>query len=155
MNNQSKHPLYKIWCSIKTRCNNPNFQHYNRYGGRGIKMCPEWENDFPRFATDIGDRPSKKHTIERIDNNKGYYPENCRWATKEEQSNNTKRNRYYTDKNGITKSMSQWAKDSDISFWTIRSRLDNGLTIDEALTKGDNRSKVTRTNRDPVTGQYI
>ena len=150
----TKHPLYSTWCSIKTRCNNPNFRYYYRYGGRGIKICTEWENSFEQFIKDMGERPSKKHTIERIDNDKGYSPDNCRWATKQEQCNNTRRNRFYTDKNGITKSMTAWAKESDISLWTIRSRLDSGMSIDDALKQGDNRSARIFDNKDPVTGRF-
>lgn len=78
---------YYSWASMKDRCSNPKAQEYFRYGFRGISYCEKWEN-FTGFYEDMGDKPSKNHSIDRIDNNKGYYKENCRWATKSEQNSN-------------------------------------------------------------------
>ncbi len=100
--------MHYIWSSIKQRCNNPKVKNYHRYGGRGIKMCLEWESSFETFVSDMGIRP-KGCSIDRIDNNLGYYKENCRWVTKEENSNNTSKNVNYTY-NNVTLSESQWAK---------------------------------------------
>ena len=91
-----KHPLYTTWLTMKDRCNNPRNRHFANYGGRGIKVCERWARNggsgFWSFVEDMGDRPDG-YTLDRIDNDKGYYPENCRWASKVEQNLNKRTNR--------------------------------------------------------------
>jgi hypothetical protein len=81
-----KTKAYGVWQALRDRCNNPNNPAYKNYGGRGITVCKEW-NSFPQFLKDMGEPPSKR-SIDRIDNNKGYFAVNCRWATKSEQERN-------------------------------------------------------------------
>jgi hypothetical protein len=125
----SKHPLYNIWASIKQRCTNPKSAGYKLYGARGITMQPEWVTSFATFLEDVGERPHGS-SIDRIDNNKGYVRGNIRWATPQEQSNNTRTNRYVTV-DGVTKTLAQWARELNISYRLLRSRLDRGVTPPE------------------------
>jgi hypothetical protein len=124
--------LYKCWKNIKQRCNNPNKPNYKYYGGKGIKVCKEWENFFvfEKWALENG---YEEHlTIDRIDTNKNYEPSNCRWATLKEQANNKTNNRLITYKN-ITKTIHQWADEVNISAKTISMRLKRGWSLERAL----------------------
>lgn len=90
--NPSKHPLYQTWDGIKKRCYQPNATGYKNYGGRGITMCDRWLNSFWTFVKDMGNKPFKIATIERINNNKGYCKDNCVWSSKKEQASNRRNN---------------------------------------------------------------
>jgi hypothetical protein len=85
---ESRSPEYVSWQHAKDRCFNPNNHAWNRYGGRGITMCARWSRSFEQFLADMGRRPSPLHTLDRIDNDRGYEPSNCRWATKKTQTAN-------------------------------------------------------------------
>jgi len=84
-----KHPLYQCWLNLRNRCNNPKHQSYKNYGGRGIKVCKEW-NSFKTFLEDMGERPDRL-SIDRINNDGNYEPLNCKWSTTKEQSRNKRK----------------------------------------------------------------
>lgn len=86
-------PEFRAYYAMKNRCYNKSLAQYKDWGGRGINICDRWLDSFDNFLLDMGKRPSSKHSLDRIDNNKGYFLENCRWATKKEQASNTRRNR--------------------------------------------------------------
>jgi hypothetical protein len=106
-------PEYNCWISMRNRCNNSNDEHWKNYGERGIKICDQWE-DFSVFLKDMGIRP-KNHTLDRIDVDGNYCPENCRWATVKTQCEN-KRNNVFFEYNGIKKTKTRWSKDLGIPF---------------------------------------
>lgn len=113
---------YAIWSSMKARCSNPRHKQYKDYGGRGITVCPEWADSFERFLADMGARPDQNSSIDRIDNNLGYSPSNCRWATSKQQNNNNRGNRMLTIQ-GETKSYQQWCD----QFGITRERLKRAM----------------------------
>jgi hypothetical protein len=120
------HPDFHIYSNMKNRCENPNNNGYRRYGGRGITVCDRWrEGGFWVFNADMGDRPSARHSIDRIDNNKGYGPDNCRWATAKQQGRNRSTNRLVTH-DGVTLPVSEWAERLGINYRTLLGRLRQG-----------------------------
>ena len=133
--------LYKVWCDIKTRCYNPNNFDYPRYGGRGITMCNEWKDDFVAFhdwAIDTGydkNAPRGQCTLDRIDVNGNYCPENCRWIDIEQQQNN-RRDNVLIEYNGEIKTMAQWSKYLNLSYEMIRQRIQlYGWSVERAFTE--------------------
>lgn len=130
----SNTPTHKVWLSMRTRCENPNDKRFDRYGGRGITVCDRWQ-DFEAFLADMGERPSLAHSIDRIDNDGSYTPENCRWATSTQQV----RNRSTTllqEYNGITKPLADWADELGISYQTLFQRIHKlNWPIDRAMTE--------------------
>lgn len=127
---------YNVWVGMRTRCNDPQQESYHNYGGRGIKVCKRWD-DFSVFMVDMGLRPSSKHTIERIDNNKGYEPSNCRWATRAEQVRNSRRTILFT-LDGTTACLKDWCKSLGVSYSAAVWRIRNGWTVSEALFGKEN-----------------
>lgn len=115
------------------RCQNKSSKVWDRYGGRGIKVCERWRKSFDAFVEDMG-VPEPKMTLERIDNNKGYSPENCRWATMQEQQRN-RRDTVWLTFNGKTKCLADWAQTLSVSPQAIGYRLRSGYSFEEALSK--------------------
>lgn len=113
-------PIYRVWFNMKTRCSNRRITDYHRYGGRGISVCEKWQR-FAGFFEDMGPTYQDGLTIERIDNDAGYTRENCRWATKREQANNRRSNRWFTI-DGETKTLEQWIRTVGLNSSLVRSR---------------------------------
>lgn len=131
----SKTRLYRIWAGMKTRIFNENSKDFAGYGAKGIDLCDEWANSFEAFKNwAISNGYTDDLTIDRIDNDKGYYPENCRWVKNSKQSANRKSNHYITY-NGQTKTISEWAKILNIERAALSRRINQlGWSIEKALT---------------------
>lgn len=131
--------LYHVWYGMKRRCENPQDTNYHKYGGRGIRVCKEWSDNYEAFvdwAIEAGYDPNSKHkecTLDRIDNNGNYEPSNCRWANMTVQSNN-RRNSVLVTYCGETLTIAQWAKRVGLSHGTLLNRINQGWDIEIALT---------------------
>ena len=132
--------MYRRWNGIKSRCRNSNHPHYDRYGGRGITVCDEWADSFEVFYRDVGDPPSSKHTLDRINNNKGYEKGNVRWATRKEQSNNTSAN-VWVEHDGKRMTWSQWADYLDVPYDLLMARVRKREPVEEILKQRKNKKR--------------
>jgi len=139
---------YEIWCGIKKRCYNKNCSRYKDYGGRGIIVCLVWQNSFQAFY-DWSKRNGyqKDLMIDRINNNGGYNPSNCRWVTNIINCNNGRHNKHYTFQ-GNTKTLREWSWTIGIKYKTLKSRINLGWEIDDVFTipVGSRRPKRERDN---------
>lgn len=124
---------YRAWVSIKSRCENPKSKAYNGYGGRGIQICQRWRASFADFLADMGPCPTNKHSIDRRDNDGSYEPDNCRWATRVEQQNNTRRNRIISYKME-TKTLAEWCRELNLNYHRARNRLNSGWAAETVFT---------------------
>jgi hypothetical protein len=113
-----------------TRCYNKKSKKYNRYGGRGITVCKEWE-DFRVFLSDMGKKPSSRHSIDRKNNDGNYEPENCRWATQKQQQRNKSTNKKISYDGVGYESLSQLSEKLGISVGTLHQRINCGWDIDD------------------------
>jgi len=131
--------LRRVFKGMKDRCLKPNHEYFPDYGGRGISICERWlrgdgdSSGYKCFVIDMGDRPSPAHTLERIDNDKGYSPDNCKWATRAEQMLN-RRNTIKMTFNGVTKPMAVWSRELGIPWGALRQRLLRGWSDERSLT---------------------
>lgn len=138
---------YRAWVDIIQRCENPKYKSSHNYGGRGIKICRRWRRSFVDFLSDVGRRPSRKHSLDRFpDNNGDYRPGNVRWATSTQQRRNTRQNRLLTFR-GRTACLAEWAQSTGLAYTTIAGRLQCGWSVEMALTvpAGSYRHPVKKT----------
>lgn len=132
----AREPEYKIWHGILERCLNQKAAGYHNYGGRGIVVCQAWRHSYEQFVADVGKRPTPEHSIDRIDNDGNYEPENCRWATTKEQAANRRlpKRRDAIEHHGRKQSVSQWAQEYGLKVETLAMRLKRGWSFEKALT---------------------
>ena len=132
--------IQNIFLHMKDRCYNPNFKDYKNYGGRGITICEEWQTPhswkggraFRKWALENG--YADNLTLDRIDVDKGYSPENCRWVSMKIQQNNKRNNRLITY-NGKTQTIALWCEELKLPFSTVKNRLNRGLSAEKVLSK--------------------
>jgi hypothetical protein len=128
---------HQTWTNMVARCTNPNRPDYRYYGARGITLCTRWRNSFANFLNDMGAKPVGL-SLDRIDNARGYEPGNCRWATKDEQMQNTRATRLITF-NGETMGLNAWARRIGLNPTSLSNRLRKGWSVEKALTTGATR----------------
>lgn len=150
----NKSPEHRAWVHMKQRCSNPNKREWPHYGGRGIKVCDRWQSSFLAFFADVGPRPSATHSLDRIDVNGDYEPSNVRWATQQQQVENTRTARLVTI-DGKTQTIAAWEREMGLSKGQVRARESAGWNLEEAITtpsiKGQKRHMKVR--RDYATYQ--
>ena len=142
---KSKTAEYQAWKNMKKRCLNPNATQYKDWGGRGIKICDRWlgESGFSNFLADMGNKPSEKHSIDRINVDGNYCPENCRWATAKHQANNTRRNRMLSAF-GRVQTLSEWAAETGVAEHCVRLRIDRYNWSTEKALSTPHRSSTLK-----------
>jgi len=128
----TKTPTYHVYHNMMGRCYRESHFKYPSYGARGIMVCDRWKESFENFCQDMGLKPRGK-SIERVNNNGPYSPENCRWATMKEQQRNTRMNRII-EHNGITLCMAEWAEKTGLTYKAIEGRIYRGWDVDKALS---------------------
>jgi hypothetical protein len=133
---QYRSKTYICWIGMKMRCLNKNHKYFYRYGGRGITVCDRWVNSFENFILDMGEKPTKM-TLERVNNDMGYYPENCKWITLKENANN-RNNTRFLELNGLRLPIMKWVDKTGLCKETIKYRLKSGWSIEKTLTKRTN-----------------
>lgn len=126
--------LYGIWKNMKYRCQNPNSPVYKDYGARSIAVCKDWQEYVPFRDWAMANGYCENLTLDRIENDKGYSPENCRWATMKTQSNNTRQNRIIKY-DGVEHTLSEWSEITGVCVGTLWDRLKSGWSIERALTE--------------------
>lgn len=129
----SKRPEYRHWVNMISRCENPNTPWFKHYGGRGIRVCDRWRSNFENFFADMGERPSKRHSIDRVRVNGHYSPGNCRWALPKAQSRNMRTNRI-VNVNGWDVTLAEAVEKAPVAYNTVLYRLKRGWSIEDALT---------------------
>lgn len=140
--------VYTIWAGMLNRCKNASNPGFKNYGGRGISVCQRWQDSFENFLTDMGPRPSSRHTVERIDNDGNYAPDNCRWATYTEQARNRRNNAKVTI-GGRTVTVAQAAEEAGMGVRKLRKRINSGVDPELAVSIRHRPRRWTKVFRPP------
>jgi hypothetical protein len=127
-------PEYRVWHLMKQRCRNQNQTSYGAYGGRGITVCERWAQSFEAFLEDMGPRPSPQHQLDRIDNDRGYEPGNCRWATRLQNMRNQRKTIWAT-LDGDKRSLPEWCERLGLNYGTVKARVQRGISPEQALAE--------------------
>lgn len=133
-------PIHECYVNMKTRCYNPNYELYSRYGGRGIKVCDEWKDNFKEFYNWAINGWKKGLTLDRINNDDDYKPDNCRWVDRIEQANNRHTN-YLIKYKGRIKTMAQWSRILKIDYSFIQIRMYKNKTMEEVVKEWNLKRK--------------
>lgn len=142
--NSPGNPLYGTWFQMIERCENPHHITYKYYGEKGIRVCERWKKSFTNFVIDVGPKPSSRHSIDRIDGEGDYVPENCRWATQKQQMRNRSDN-IMIEYHGKTQCLADWAIELSILYGTLNSRYHAGWSVEKMMSKVRSRKKVINT----------
>lgn len=130
----ANHPAYNVWLNMRRRCHDTAYPKYQSYGARGITVCERWRTSFENFLEDMGERPSLKHSIERLDNNGNYEPTNCIWTDDLlVQANNTRSNHLLV-LNDKSQTIAQWARELEMPYSTLMARIRRGWSDERTLT---------------------
>jgi len=149
----SRTPEYRVWTSLRHRCLNPSAQSFSRYGGRGIRIAPEWVDSVEAFVRDVGKRPSPRHTLDREDNDGDYVPGNVRWVLPKAQNDNRSVSRRLTA-HGRTQSLGDWSRETGIRYTTLIARLDRyGWSPEKAVGEPAVYGRPERKRN--MKGQYV
>lgn len=146
MSRNLKTPEYRTWCHMKRRCYNPKDPRFQHYGGRGIRVCDRWRVSFARFLLDMGPRPTTRHSLDRIDNDRDYGPGNCRWSTQRTQQRN-RSNNHRLCVAGFELTLAEWGERGGISPSLIKDRLARGWAAEEAVALPVKREGAYRYRR--------
>ena len=138
---RNRTPEYSAWVSMRARCSNIKHPEFKNYGGRGIYVCERW-GTFQNFINDMGVRPSSQHSLDRIDVNGPYSPENCRWASNKEQCRNMRKT-VVISAFGRTQSLPAWADELGITQKMLRTRIERGWDAEKALTPLSGRKRTS------------
>jgi len=131
---------YIAWHSMKSRCYNESYKGFDHYGKRGITVCSRWLNSFENFYADMGEKPTPKHSLDRINNDGGYSPENCKWSTYSEQNRN-RRTSVLVDIDGVTKPLKEWCEIHKCNYENVRNFKRKGVSAKSEILR---LSKITK-----------
>lgn len=152
--NYSRTPTHRVWLSMIARCESKSCGSYERYGAIGISVCERWRSSYVNFYEDMGEKPGNDYQIDRIKNEKGYEPGNCRWVTKKENARN-KRNNHLIEYDGQTRCLAEWCELKNIAAHTIQNRMKLGWSFAKAIETPAKRINRVSTSNPKGTPAWV